>query len=37
MMTQIFIIGSSSVYGVGAESSGWADLVKQALHRKMYG
>lgn len=36
-MTQIFIIGSSSVYGVGAENSGWADLVKQALHKMMYG
>ena len=36
-MTQIFIIGSSSVYGVGAEFAGWADLVKQKLHQKMYG
>lgn len=36
-MTQIFIIGSSSVYGVGAKHGGWADLIKQALHQKMYG
>ncbi len=36
-MTQIFIIGSSSVYGVGAEFAGWADLIKQKLHQKMYG
>lgn len=35
-MTQIFMIGSSSVYGVGAENGGWADLVKQMLHQKMY-
>ncbi|MFA6047342.1 MAG: SGNH/GDSL hydrolase family protein [Parcubacteria group bacterium] len=35
-MIQIFLLGSSHVYGVGAETSGWADLVKQALHKKMY-
>ncbi len=35
-MTQIFILGSSSVYGVGAEDGGWADLIKLALHKKMY-
>lgn len=35
-MIQIFILGSSSVYGVGAKQGGWADLVKQALHKKMY-
>ena len=35
-MTQIFFIGSSSVYGAGGECGGWADLVKQALHKKMY-
>ena len=35
-MTQIFLLGSSNVYGVGA-ISGWADLVKQWLHSKMYG
>lgn len=36
-MIQIFILGSSSVYGVGASEVGWADLVKRALHQKMYG
>jgi lysophospholipase L1-like esterase len=35
-MTQIFILGSSSVYGVGAKNGGWADLIKRALHEKMY-
>lgn len=35
-MIQIFILGSSTVYGVGAEHAGWADLIKQALHKKMY-
>lgn len=35
-MIQIFILGSSSAYGVGAES-GWADLIKQRIHSKMYG
>ncbi len=37
MITQVFIIGSSLVYGVGAEKSGWADLIKQFFHQKMYG
>lgn len=36
-MKQFFILGASSVYGVGAESDGWGDLVKQYLHSKMYG
>lgn len=36
-MTQIFILGSSSVYGVGAEQAGWADLIKQKFHHHMYG
>lgn len=36
-MIQIFILGSSSVYGVGGNSGGWGNLVKQALHSKMYG
>lgn len=36
-MKQFFILGASSVYGVGAESDGWGDLVKQHLHSKMYG
>lgn len=35
-MTQIFILGASGVYGVGAEQASWADLVKQAFHKKMY-
>jgi len=35
-MIQIFILGSSSVYGVGGHQGGWADLVKQTLHQKMY-
>lgn len=35
-MKQIFLLGSSSVYGVGAEQAGWADLVKQYVHSKMY-
>lgn len=37
MMTQIFLLGSSNVYGVGGENGGWADLVKLSLHKKMYG
>ncbi len=36
-MIQVFILGSSYVYGVGAEKSGWADLLKQSIHQKMYG
>ena len=36
-MIQIFFIGSSSIYGVGGESGGYADIVKQSLHKKMYG
>lgn len=36
-MTQIFILGSSMVYGVGGPNGGWADLIKQYLHQKMYG
>lgn len=35
-MIQIFIFGSSFVYGVGAETAGWADLVKRHYHEKMY-
>jgi len=35
-MIQLFFLGSSSVYGVGSERGGWADLVKLALHKKMY-
>src|SRR4051812_47605193 len=37
MITQVFILGSSMVYGVGGSHGGWADLVKQHLHQKMYG
>lgn len=36
MITQVFILGSSYTYGVGAEHTSWADLVKQYLHGKMY-
>ena len=35
-MKQIFLLGSSNVYGVGGVQGGWADLVKQALHKKMF-
>jgi len=35
-MAQIFIFGSSGAYGVGSQTGGWADLLKQALHTKMY-
>lgn len=37
MMTQIFVLGSSSIYGVGGSNAGWGDLIKQYLHAKMYG
>lgn len=36
-MKQVFILGASSVYGVGAETAGWGDLVKAYIHSKMYG
>lgn len=35
-MIQVFTLGSSSVYGVGGEVGGWGDLIKLALHKKMY-
>lgn len=35
-MTQVFIFGASIVHGVGAEESGWADLIKKKLHQKIY-
>jgi len=35
-MKQIFILGASSVYGVGAEHGGWGDLVKSYIHSKQY-
>jgi len=35
-MKQVFILGASSVYGVGAEHDGWGDLVKSYVHNKLY-
>lgn len=35
-MIQFFILGSSSAYGVGSESGGWAEMLKQHLHTRMY-
>ena len=35
-MIQVFTLGSSSVYGVGGSNGGWANLIKQKLHQKMY-
>jgi len=35
-MNQIFLVGGSTIYGVGGENGGWADMVKLALHKKMY-
>lgn len=37
MITQFFILGSSSTYGVGSSSGGWGDLIKQYVHSRMYG
>lgn len=34
-MKQIFILGASSVYGVGAER-GWADMVKAYVHARQF-
>jgi lysophospholipase L1-like esterase len=36
-MIQIFIVGSSTAYGVGGISGGWADRLKRSFHEKMYG
>src|SRR5690606_31230815 len=36
MITQVFIMGSSHAYGVGASEAGWADLMKRHLHDKMF-
>lgn len=36
-MKQFFLLGASSVYGVGGEDGGWADLFKKHVHKKMYG
>jgi lysophospholipase L1-like esterase len=35
-MSQILIMGASTVYGVGGAHGGWADLVKLHLHEEMY-
>ncbi|MBI3624530.1 hypothetical protein HY218_02765 [Candidatus Saccharibacteria bacterium] len=35
-MTQIFVFGASTAYGVGGRSGGWPDLLKQRLHEEMY-
>lgn len=35
-MIQFFVFGSSSVYGVGGEKGGWADMIKLRLHQNMY-
>lgn len=35
-MIQIFVFGSSSSYGVGSQSNGWADFLKEKLHALMY-
>ena len=37
MITQVFVLGSSLPYGVGASHAGWGDLIKQYAHAKMYG
>lgn len=36
-MKQYFLLGASSVYGVGGANGGWGELLKQYLHTKMYG
>jgi lysophospholipase L1-like esterase len=36
-MSQIFLFGASSVYGIGGEDGGWGDLTKRALHAQMFG
>ncbi len=36
-MIQIFFFGSSNIYGAGGENGGYADIVKQKLHTRMYG
>jgi lysophospholipase L1-like esterase len=35
-MTQIFILGSSSAYGVGDTEGGWGELLKRHYHEEMY-
>lgn len=36
-MKQYFIVGGSTVYGVGGDDGGWADMLKRHFHKKMYG
>lgn len=36
-MKQYFIVGGSTVYGVGGEEGGWADMLKRHMHKQMYG
>lgn len=36
-MNQIFTLGASTVYGVGGRHGGWADMLKQSIHEKLYG
>jgi lysophospholipase L1-like esterase len=36
-MKQYFLLGASSVYGVGGENGGWAELLKQYIHHQLYG
>lgn len=36
-MKQYFLLGASSIYGVGGSNGGWAELFKSYLHNKMYG
>jgi hypothetical protein len=35
-MSKVFFFGASIEYGVGGESGGWADMVKQSVHRIMF-
>jgi lysophospholipase L1-like esterase len=36
-MKKVFLFGASVVYGVGAVEACWADRIKQAVHRELYG
>jgi lysophospholipase L1-like esterase len=35
-MKQFFLLGASSVYGVGGTNGGFGELLKQHMHQKMY-
>lgn len=35
-MKQIFVLGASYSFGIGAQREGWAGLLKEYLHKKMY-